>query len=125
MSVVKRQPFESIFNRWLKDVKNPAVYGAIQDTLNFLRQAEDNIVSILNQGIKIADNVDGSILEFTTNAIANTQDTTAHGLVRVPNYFIVLDINLGGVLYRSASFDDTNFYSKCTVAAAAVKVLVI
>lgn len=125
MSVVKRQPFESIFNRWLKDVKNPAVYGAIQDTLNFLRQAEDNIVSILNQGIKIADNVDGSILEFTTNAIANTQDTTAHGLDRVPTYFIILDIDKGGVLYRSAAFDQDNIYTKCSVSSATVKILVI
>ena len=125
MSVVKRQPFESIFNRWLKEVRDPATHGAFQDTLNFLRQAEDNLVSILNQGIKIADNIDGAILEFTTNATPDTQDTTAHGLDRVPTYFILLDINKGGVLYRSAAFDATNFYSKCTVASAAVKVLVI
>lgn len=125
MSVMKRQPFESIFNRWLKQIKDPAISGSIQDLLNFLRQAEDNLVSILNQGIKIADNVDGAVLEFTTNVVADTQDTTPHGLDRVPTYFIVLDIDKGAVLYRSAAFDGTNLYSKCTVASTAVKVLVI
>lgn len=125
MSVVKRQPYEAIFNRWLANVKDPAVYGALSDLLQFLRQQEDSLVSILNQGIKLDDNFDAVGLDFTTNAAPDTQDTTPHGLGRVPIYFVVLDIDKGGVLYRSAAFDDTNIYTKCTAASANVTVLVI
>lgn len=125
MSVVRRQPFESVFNRWMKDIQDPAVQGAITDILNFLRQSEDNTVSILNQGIKLEDNFDGTGIDFVTNATPDMQDITPHGLDRIPQYFVVLDIDKGGVLYRSAPFDETNFYSKCTVGSAAVTVLII
>jgi hypothetical protein len=81
---------------------------------------------ILDRGISLTDNIDAVIASFTSNATPDTEDTVAHTLGRIPSYFIVADINKGGVVYRGATtFTKTNVYLKTTVASAAVKVILL
>jgi hypothetical protein len=81
---------------------------------------------ILDRGISLADNVDAAVASYTSNATPDTEDVIAHTLGRVPSYFIVADINKGGVVYRSGTaFTKTNVYLKTTVASAAVKVILL
>lgn len=82
--------------------------------------------AILDRGISLEDNVDAAVASFTSNAVANTEDTIAHTLGRVPTYFIVGDIDKGGVVYKgTTAFTKTNVYLKTTVASAAVKVILL
>ena len=81
---------------------------------------------ILDRGITLADNVDCDIVSFTTNATPDAETTVAHALGKVPTYFIVADLDKGGVVYKGATaFTSTNVYLKCTVASAAVKLILL
>lgn len=124
MTTLSKLPQEAIFNRWGKLLSEPTA-GALNDMLRLLRERDANLAAMLNQGLNFTDNFAGALLSFTSNATPDTQDTTPHGLRRAPSYFLVLDIDKGGVVYRSAAFDETNVYTKCTVASAAVKIFVL
>lgn len=80
---------------------------------------------LLDRGLSLADNVDAAVVAFTSNAVPDTEETIAHTLGRVPAYFVVADINKGGVVYRGpTAFTKTAVYLKTSVASAAVKVIV-
>jgi len=82
--------------------------------------------AILDKGISLADNVDAAVVSYTSNATPNTEDTVAHTLGKIPTYFIVGDIDKGGVVYRSGTaFTKTNIYVKCSVASAAIKLILL
>lgn len=112
----------------------PALFTQSQDEL---RQFDRDLVSalgnwalslkgILDRGLSLEDNIDAAVASFTSSATPDTEDMVAHTLGRVPRYFIVADINKGGVVYRSAtSFTKTNVYLKTSVASAAVKVILL
>lgn len=123
MSTLKKIPLESILNRHLSSL-SPVAAEFAKDLLRLIGERDINLATLLNQGLSFASNFDATELSFTTNAIPDTQDTVAHGRKSAPAYFLVVDINKGGVLYRSAAFNATNCYFKCTVASAAVKVIV-
>lgn len=123
MTTIAKQPIEAIFNRWQK-LLDANTDGALTDILKLFRERDANLEAILNQGINFSDNFNGKILSYTTNATPDTEDAIPHGMKLVPISFIVIDINKGGVAYRSAAFDKTNVYLKCTVASAAIKVFI-
>lgn len=85
-----------------------------------------NLDAILDRGISLSDNVDAVVVSYTANATPDTEDTVAHTLGKQPTYFIVADIDKGGVVYRSGTaFTSSNVYLKCTVADAAVKLILL
>lgn len=85
-----------------------------------------NVKAILDKGLSLADNVDAAVVAFTSNGVANTEDAIAHDLGKVPTYFVVADIDKGGVVFRSSTaFTKTHVYVKTTVASAAVKLILL
>ena len=124
MSTFRKFPWESLQNRHSATLK-PEVLTMLKDLVQLLSEQEISLTSLLNQGLRIPDNFDGALLQFTTNGTANTEDTTAHGLRKVPNYFIVLSADKGGVLYKSGTaWDATNIFTKCSTTSTAMKIFV-
>lgn len=85
-----------------------------------------SLKAMLDGGLSLTDNADIAVVSFTSNVTPDTEDAIAHTLGRVPTYFVVGDINKGGVVYRSATaFTKTTVYLKTSVASAAVKVILL
>jgi hypothetical protein len=96
-----------------------------EDLYNSLREFIDDVTKILNRGILFSDNMDARLVTFTSNATPDTEDTTAHGLGRVPTGFIVYSQNKAGSLYNGGTAHNaTNIYTKCNVASVTFKVIV-
>lgn len=123
MATLRKISFESILNRWRR-LLPPNVVDAFTDLVRMLGDRDNAVSVLLNQGLLLADNFDGKFVEFISNATPDTEDAIEHGFNRAPAYFIVIDLDKGGVVYRSSVFDKTNCYFKCTVASAAVKVFI-
>lgn len=123
MSTLRKLPLESLMNRHAAAV-GPDVASFIQDLAQLMAEQELNLTSLLNQGLRIPDNFDGAVLSYTSNAVANTQDSVPHGLRKVPSYFIVLSVDKGGVVYKSAAFDATNVYLKNSATSVATTIYV-
>lgn len=123
MSTLRKLPLESLSNRHAASV-GVNVAALLRDLVQLMAEQELNLTSLLNQGLRIPDNFDGALLSFTSNAVANTEDTIAHGLRKVPSYFLVLSIDKGGVVYKSTAFDATNAYFKNTGTSVATTVFV-
>lgn len=123
MSTLRKLPLESLANRHASAI-GPAVSALLRDLVQLMAEQELNLTSLLNQGLRVPDNFDGALIQYTSNAIANTQDTVAHGLRKVPSYFFVLSVDKGGTPYKSAAFDATNVYLKNTVASVATTIFV-
>ena len=94
------------------------------DVVRYLNEQDENLDSMLNSGLSFKDNFNAKTVSYTSNASPDTEDTVAHGLGKVPIGVITVEIDKGGVVYKSATYDKTNVYLKCTVAAAAIKILV-
>jgi len=73
----------------------------------------------------IAGNLKAKYKAYTTNGIADTEDTVAHGLGRTPVGFLVVDKDKAGDVYDGGTaWTDTNIYLKCSVATVAIVILV-
>ncbi len=97
--------------------KEKDLYSVIDEFIRDVRR-------INNRGISIADNVDCKLITVSTNATPDTEDTTAHGLGKIPTGFIVYEQNKAGSLYKSKTYTSTNIYTKCNVASVTFKVIV-
>lgn len=115
-----------------KDPVLPAIFtgnqldlrGFDRDLISALNDWSLIIKAILDRGIAFGDNVDCRIVSYTSNAVADTEDTVAHTLGKAPIGFVVIDIDKAGVVYRgSTSFSTTNVYLKCSAGSAALKIL--
>jgi hypothetical protein len=83
------------------------------------------IIDLMNKGLRFEDNQDAEITSYTTNGVADTEDTVAHTLKRVPTGFLVLNTDKAAVVYDSGTaWTATNIYLKCSVATTAVKVMI-
>lgn len=112
----------------------PAIFTAAQE---YLRQFDRdlitalgnwslNIKGILDKGISVDDNLDCDVIEFTSNAVAGTEDTIAHSLGKVPHHYIVTSVDKAAVIYRgTTAFTSTNVYLKSSVATTAVKIILL
>lgn len=83
-----------------------------------------NLKAILDGGISFTDNMDVSIVTYTSNASPDTEDTVAHGLGKVPTGYIPVSKDKAGDVYTSSAADATNLKLKCTVASVALKLLI-
>ncbi len=94
------------------------------DILRYLNEQDENFDALLNKGLRFLDNFDAKTVSYTSNAVADTQDTVAHGLGKTPIGVITVEIDKGGVVYKSASYNATNLFLKCSTASTAIKILV-
>lgn len=95
-----------------------------QDLLTALDGLANNLKVILDAGLDFDDNVDCVFVTYTTNVTANTEDTVAHGLGKVPVGFAVVDINKAGVVYRSNPSTSSSLFLKCSTVSTAVTLLI-
>ena len=112
----------------------PAVFTASQ---NELRQFDRDLITalgnwslsqkgILDRGISLDDNIDCDIVEFTSSATPDAENTVAHNLGKVPEHVIVTSLDKGAVIYKgTTAFTATNVYLKATLASTAVKIVLM
>ena len=66
------------------------------------------------------------LIEYSTNAVADTEDTVQHKLGYVPKYVTTIYIDKGGVVYDSGTaWDNRTIYLKCSAAGATAQILVV
>ncbi len=75
-------------------------------------------------GVK-AGNFNGHWIEFTSNAVADTEDGITHKLGRVPTGFLVAQKNKASTLYNgSSNWTKTKIYLRSNVATTIFRILV-
>jgi len=86
---------------------------------------------VLNGGLGFGngtdkDNIAGKWVTYTTNAVANTEDTVAHNLGVVPVGFIVMIPPGSGTINKgTTSWTTTNIYLKCSAANQTAKLFLL
>ena len=108
----------------------PAIFT---ESYNTLRQFDKNLVTVLGElslnlkaildhGISISDNVDWVSISFTSSSTPDAENTIAHALGKIPEGFILYDIDKGAVVYRgTTSWTKTQIYLKVNTANVAIK----
>lgn len=72
-----------------------------------------------------AGNLNGVYVVFTSNGVANTEDTVAHNLGRIPVGYIPVRQDKSAILYDgTTTFTATNLYLKSSAATVAWTVLI-
>lgn len=72
------------------------------------------------------ENVRGKWLSYTSNAVANTEDTVAHGLTVVPiGYLVIKQDKAGSVYSGTTAWDTTNLYLKSNTASLTALLFVL
>lgn len=80
---------------------------------------------LLNKGLDFTDNFNGSFVTISDTGAADSENTLAHGLGRVPSGYIVTKINKASVAYLgSTSWTATNIYLKFNVANCTATVFI-
>lgn len=119
MTTFKRVTIPGVFTKHERELR-----PLDKDILRVLGDLSLNLEGILNRGITFNENVATNLLEFTSNGVADVENTVAHGLGKVPTGFIVYSVDKAGVVYKGATaWTTTNIYLKVNVATVAVKVL--
>lgn len=94
-----------------------------EEQMRFISQNFDQIKSIVNNGLLLADNFDGKILNMTFSS-ANTDTSAAHGLGRVPQGYLVLKRSASMIVYDgSTSWSSSSIFLKSS-ATGTISVLV-
>lgn len=74
-------------------------------------------------------NISGQFVTYTSNGVANTEDTIAHTVGSVPIGYLILGQNKAGSLYQLAStgtaWTSTNIYLKCSVASVTFNLFLV
>lgn len=72
-----------------------------------------------------AGNFNAVWLAFTSNGVANTEDTVPHTLGRIPVAMLVSIPNKAAILYRgTTAWTETNIYLKTSVASTTWNIMV-
>lgn len=91
----------------------------LRDLTIRLRRTVDGHIGF-GDGLEI-DNMFGSWVSYTSNAVANTEDTVAHNLGLIPIGFLVFSIDKNGTVYKGpTAWTTTNIFLKCSAASAAI-----
>jgi hypothetical protein len=92
-----------------------------QELLSFIAE----LAQAVNKGLKFEDNFNAAIITVADSGVADSENTVAHTLKRVPIGFLVLNINKAGTVYDSGTAWTTeNIYLKCDVVSCAIKLLI-
>ncbi len=101
-----------------KDQRDTDLYRVLSE---FFRK----ITTILNRGITFDENVDCRLINFTSSATPDAENTIAHTLGKVPIGYIVYGKDKAGDVYTGGTaWTTTNLYLKVNVASVAVKIIV-
>jgi len=85
--------------------------------LNSLKEHSNNLLRILNNGIKFEDQLDSKEKTQTDTGAADTEFSITHELGRVPVGYLVKKIDKGGVIYESGTaWTSETIYLKSTIA---------
>jgi hypothetical protein len=96
-----------------------------QRLLKVMNELNNTLRAMLNRGLSFDDNVDCRIVSFTSNAVADTEDTVAHTLGKVPRYMIPVSLNKAAVVYKGATaWTISRIYVKTNAASTAVSLLI-
>lgn len=96
-----------------------------EELVKFLEQLMTNLSNIFGKAVSLTDNLDCEFIDYTSNGVADTEDTVAHTLRRVPTGFIVVNRDKAGAVYDSGTaWTTTNIYLKCSAVSTAVKLIV-
>lgn len=104
--------------RFEKDPHNPHANLQYLEQLNFMARN----LTFLNADGGVTSgtrslNIDGVWVAYTSNAVADTEDTVAHNLLRIPVGFYQGIPDKAGQVYRGATAATaTNIYLKASVA---------
>jgi hypothetical protein len=72
------------------------------------------------------ENISGEFQVYTSNAVADTEDTIAHTLGAVPIGFIVINIDKGGVVYDGGTaWTSSNIYLKCSTTSTNITLFLL
>ena len=103
------------------DEKNEFEKALEQELYSFSTE----LAQILNKGLLFTDNFNAEIKTIADSGNADSENTVAHTLKRVPTGYIVLKINKAGIVYDSGTaWTDTNLYLKCSAANCAITLMV-
>jgi len=100
------------------------------------RQLQDLIFSLAHlrltvRGTAIQDgdkagHLDARYVVYTSNAVADTEDTIPHALGRVPVGYIPVKQDKAGTIYDgSTAWTTTNIYLKASVASMALTIMLL
>ena len=75
-------------------------------------------------------NIQGTFQQFTTDAVADTEETIAHGIgLAIPIGYIIIWQDKAGTLYQGPTtgtdWDTTNIYLKCDVASVTFLIFIL
>ena len=72
------------------------------------------------------ENIAGEWLVYTSNAVADTEDTLYHNLGAIPQGYITVLIDKNGLVYSgNTAWDDTSIYLKCSTTSANIKLFLL
>lgn len=90
-----------------------------------LSELMTNLTNMFDRGITFSENISCDLVAYTSNAVANTEDTVAHALGKIPTGYLVYGIDKACSIYLgSTTWTATNIYLKTSVATVAVKIIV-
>ena len=85
----------------------------------FLAQWLENLVQLLNNGLKFSDNFDAKIVSAVFTA-ANTDTAVTHGLGRVPSGYIITSSSASMSVYTgSIAWTSSTIYLRASAAGTA------
>lgn len=120
MSSYKQIPFPALQTAHYKNMR-----PFDKDLCRELDGAQKSLDAILNLGIRFEDNVDCRIVSFTSNGVANTEDSVAHTLGKVPVGYITVSVDKASIIYAGGTaWTTTAIYLKNSAATVACKIIV-
>lgn len=100
------------------------ITGFLRDLVLKLRRAVDSAGLGYGDGTT-NDNMMGVWANYTTNAVANTEDAITHNLGGVPIGYVVFSQDKAASLYKGATaWSSTQIFLKCSVATVAVRIFI-
>jgi len=98
----------------------------LSDLFESLKKYTIKLADVINGDLRFEENINADIVTVADTGAANTEKAVTHSLKRIPNGFVVISIDKAGYCYDSGTaFTSTTIYIKCSVANAAVKLLII
>jgi len=94
-----------------------------EERWNFQSQINDEVKTILNNGLTFTDNFAGKITTVTFSA-ANTDVAVAHGLGRVPTGYLIISSGASMSVYTGSSAWTSNLIYLRSSATGTVGVIV-
>lgn len=103
--------------------------SSMHEQIRILQVQLDKLYQVLQGRVSFGtgvDGIDGQNIEgqwqtYTSNAVANTEDTIAHTVGSTPLGYLVISQDKAGTIYQQAStgtaWTSSNIYVKCSVAS--------